>query len=98
MRDPGSLMRLLSLITLTCFATSCGAVIPERFATVKEAFPPNSLPPSQSDLPSETTVKATFAAPYADVFRAVMVGATQAQFNVESEDKSSGSFNAINGG
>jgi hypothetical protein len=83
-------MRLLSLATLVCFTTSCGAVIPERFATVKEAFPQNSLPPSQTDLPPETTVKATFAAPYVDVFRAVMVGATQAQFNVESEDKSKG--------
>lgn len=90
MREPGSLMRLLSLITLACFVTSCGSVIPERFATVKEAFPPNSLPSSQTDFPPETTVKATFAAPYADVFRAVMVGATQAQFNIETEDKSKG--------
>jgi hypothetical protein len=70
--------------------SSCGAVIPERFATVKEAFPSNSLPPPQSDLPPDTTVKATFASPYADVFRAVMVGATQAQFNVEVEDKAKG--------
>jgi hypothetical protein len=63
---------------------------PERFATAEEVYPPGQAYQITPEVPADSYKKAVFNAPYADVFRAVEVAATQAGQNIESSDKSKG--------
>ena len=83
-------MRIISLIVLACFLMSCTVTVPKRFATLEEVYPPNASLTPPPDAPLDSFKKGTFEAPYEDVFRAVSVSASQAQFNVESTDKARG--------
>lgn len=64
-------------------------IVPEHYDTMNQAYLPNEIP-SSSSAPPESIKKSTFEAPFEDVFRAVTVSASQAQFNIESSDKSKG--------
>jgi len=83
-------MRMISLIVLVFFLSGCTVTVPERFATLQEAYPPNESLTPPPDAPPDSYKKGTFAAPFEDVFRAVNVAASQAQLNVESTDKRKG--------
>jgi len=85
-------MRTISLIALVFFLSGCTVTVPERFATLQEAYPPGESLSPPPDAPPDSFKKASFEAPYEDVFRAVSVAASQAQFNVESTDKRKGSI------
>ena len=87
---------LLLLLTVFAFPLLSGClgttnfVVPDRFATISEVYPPTVaeiLPPG---LPVGSNKKANFAAPYEDVFRAVIESTGQALLNIEASDKNSG--------
>jgi hypothetical protein len=63
---------------------------PKQFATVEEAYPSEQAYQITPGVPSDSYKKMVFNAPYADVFRAVEVAATQVGQNIASSDKSKG--------
>jgi hypothetical protein len=82
-------MRICTLVTLCCFLTSCYTIVPEHYDVMNKAYPPNDMA-SPASAPPESIKKSTFEAPYEDVYRAATIAASQAQFNIESSDKSKG--------
>lgn len=68
---------------------SMGRIVPERFMTVDQAFDPAGgyTPPAENP---DAMKKSIFNVPFEDVYRAVEVSMSQAQFNVESENKAGG--------
>jgi hypothetical protein len=86
------IMRIISIITVLCFLASCMTPMPERFATVNEVYPSGKSLDMPPDDQQDSIKKSTYDAPYEDVFRAVTVAATQAQFHIESTDKATGSI------
>lgn len=79
----------LLLLCAGLIGCSVGRVVPERFMTVDQAFDPTSgfTPPAEYP---DAMKKSIFNVPYEDVYRAVEVSMSQAQFNVESENKAKG--------
>jgi len=60
-----------------------------RFKTAAQSFGASDKIDSAEAEP-DAIQRSTLAAPYADVYRAALVAASQAQFNVESEDRRAG--------
>ena len=80
---------ILALLFLSgCMPASM--VVPDRFSTVRDAYPQNARQIINADLPTGSTKTANYAAPYEDVFRAVIESTGQALLNIASSDKNSG--------
>jgi hypothetical protein len=87
--------RVVFCVILACLLASCTPhvtlrVIPDRLATIEEAY---SSPQAYQVTPEITPgsyKKAVFNAPYADVFRAVELSSTQVGQNIESSDRAKG--------
>jgi hypothetical protein len=80
-------MRKLLLLLPILFISACTTTRPDRFLTVNEMFGTEAKPPAGM---SDAVKKNVFEASYAEVFRAATVSASQAQFNVESDDRKKG--------
>lgn len=80
-------MRSLLIILLLAFTAGCTSTYPDRFLTVNEMFGTETKPPAEM---SDAFKKSIFEASYVEVFRAATISASQAQFNVESEDRKKG--------
>ena len=79
---------LVAVVTLVC---ACAPIkLPKRFATVTEVFPEPPVKSVPADVPPDSVKKGIFGAAFDDVFQAVKVGATQAQFNIEHIDGDKG--------
>jgi hypothetical protein len=86
-------MRLLSCVVAAGLIAGCGTKIrmPQAGLTpIENVFAESNVAASVSAAPAESRKTSVFQAPYADVFRAVVVGASQNQINIESENKSQG--------
>lgn len=87
-------VQLMIIIVAASASLMAGCVgpLPELgpFATTEEAFPPSFFQSISADVPASFSQKASFEAPYEDVWRAVTAGVTQAQLNIESSQKSKG--------
>lgn len=70
--------------------SGCAANVwhPVRFSTTEEAFA--SLKPADQIPPPDSVKKGVFRAPFEDVWRAASISASQAQLNVEIENKAKG--------
>jgi len=83
------------LICCLCVLGGCGTWLPVKFAKVEEVFTFAKPIESTGHIPSSSIKKNLFNAPYEDVYRAVSVSISQAQMNVEEEDKSKGIILAV---
>jgi hypothetical protein len=63
--------------------------LPERPASVQEAFP-NLTPPPDTSVAEQAVVQQFFNAPFEDVFQAVNQSAAQAMLQIQHQDKRSG--------
>jgi len=90
MRTSSQVGKLIFCVILICFLASCTHLYPERWATVDEAYSSQTEYKITPEVPKDSYKQAVFNAPYADVFRAVEVAATQAGQNIESSNKSKG--------
>jgi len=92
MRAFSPIMKFVLTTVLACliFGTGCNKVLPNRFVTIKEAYPTSESVQPPSQVSSDTFKKAVFEAPYEDVFRFAQVAASQAQLNIEGTDKANG--------
>ena len=68
---------------LMCCLTGCTSLAPDRFATIQEAYQTPESYALTRDVPPDSYKRTVLEAPYRDVFRAVSVGATQAQLKIE---------------
>lgn len=94
MRRTGLTLKMVTWAITLCFLSSCTVRVPARFLGPDEAYAPGAVTAPSPDVPFDSVKKSVFEAPYEDVFRAVSVAASQAQFNVESTDKKSGVIRA----
>jgi hypothetical protein len=83
-------MRLVSITLLITTLIGCATVDPERLASVDEAYPTKESYNATIDVPAESCKKASFNAPYDEVFRAVTVAMSGKGLNIESSDKTAG--------
>jgi len=86
-RTYAQLLAVVSLVLASgCLSTT---TLPEHWASAKEAFPDkkSTNPPHEKE---DAYVVATFRTPYEDVYRAALVSASQAMFNVTEENKREG--------
>jgi len=86
-RTCAQLLAVVSLLLVTGCVT--WIILPEHWASAKEAFPDkkSTNPPHEKQ---DAYVVAKFRAPYEDVYRAALVSASQALFNVTEENKREG--------
>jgi len=92
-----SLRAVIQLVFCAIFAyllASCTETY-NRFVTIEEAYPSPEAYQITAAVPSESYKKVVLNVPYADVFRAVEVAATQVGMNIESSDRSKGLILAI---
>lgn len=88
----GKTMDFLTIIALLSLMTSCVAsynrqTTPKRYATNDELYPPSVLP---TEIPGYVGKATEFEAPFDDVWHAVTVSATQAQWKIHKSVKSKG--------
>ena len=93
-----NVMNVFFCVVLFVFLNGCfprGIVLPERFSTLKEAYPSDDVFDNLEGVPPDSYKKVTYQAPYEDVFRIANISATQAMFSVESINKSAGIIYAM---
>lgn len=93
-----NVMNVLFCAALFVFLNSCfprGIVLPERFSTLKEVYPSDDVFDNLEGIPPDSYKRATYQAPYEDVFRIANVSATQAMMSVESINKTTGIIYAM---
>lgn len=85
-----SILRLSGVVAMVALLSACAhPMLPERWASTGDAYPNDTsmVPPKNVPDSYETAI---FTAPYEDVYRAALVSASQAQFNVTYDDKRKG--------
>lgn len=93
-----NVMNVLFGVALFVFLNGCfprGIVLPERFSTLKEVYPSDDVFDNLEGIPPDSYKRATYQAPYEDVFRIANVSATQAMMSVESINKTTGIIYAM---
>jgi hypothetical protein len=85
-------MRWLLHLLIVGLVAGCGAKIrlPEKGLSPVESVYPSNVGASLNEAPAESKKTNVFAASFADVYRAAVVGASQSQINIENENKSQG--------
>jgi len=98
-------MEPVALLTVICFSflSGCGTILPEKFTSADESFKENELKaflfkgameatnkPGSLLVPPESQRKMVLEVPFEDAWRASMQAIVQAQFDVESSQKSKG--------
>lgn len=93
-----NVMNVLFCVALFVFLNGCfprGIVLPDRFSTLKEVYPSDDVFDNLEGIPADSYKRATYQAPFEDVFRIANVSATQAMMSVESINKTTGIIYAM---